>query len=242
MKDDVAFLNSDIFELNIKNKVDAVITSPPYWGIDPFRYGGAEEKQINFTQNKKEFINLLTEATKKIYELLSPEGVLLINIGLKEDLPFRYIVEVLDNTKFILNETLIWDISDPSSKLEKLYGSIQPWFVLSKKQKIYANPFYAKKNPGTVLRFPGENNKLHDDAQLDKIGYSGDAFPIELIDFLLNMFTKPRQTILDPFGGSGIVAVSSLKNNRKAIISDISPIQIEMAKKRVQIYLDNDSI
>lgn len=242
MNNDITLLSSDIFELNLKNKVDAVITSPPYWGIDPFRYGGESEKQINFTQNKKEFISLLTEATKKIYQLLSPEGVLLINIGLKEDIPFRYIVEVLDNTNFILNETLIWDVSDSFSKSEKLYGSVQPWFVLSKKETPYVNPFYAKKNTGTVLRFPGENSKLHDDTQLDEIGYSGDAFPIELIDFMINMFTKPRQTILDPFGGSGVVAISALRNNRKAIINDISPTQIKMAEKRVQLYLDNDSM
>lgn len=39
-------------------------------------------------------------------------------------------------------------------------------------------------------------------------------------------FTQPNDTILDPFGGSGVTAIEALMNNRKAIHIDINPLTI----------------
>ncbi|WP_330204543.1 DNA methyltransferase [Cyanobacterium sp. DS4] len=39
-------------------------------------------------------------------------------------------------------------------------------------------------------------------------------------------FTQPDDTILDPFGGSGVTAIEALMNNRKAIHIDINPLTI----------------
>lgn len=39
-------------------------------------------------------------------------------------------------------------------------------------------------------------------------------------------FSQPHDTILDPFGGSGVTAIEALMNNRKAISIDINPLAI----------------
>lgn len=39
-------------------------------------------------------------------------------------------------------------------------------------------------------------------------------------------FSQPDDTILDPFGGSGVTAIEALMNNRKAISIDINPLAI----------------
>ncbi|MGI0482152.1 DNA methyltransferase [Geminocystis sp. CENA526] len=39
-------------------------------------------------------------------------------------------------------------------------------------------------------------------------------------------FSQPNDTILDPFGGSGVTAIEALMNNRKAIHIDINPLTI----------------
>ncbi|WP_017292689.1 DNA methyltransferase [Geminocystis herdmanii] len=39
-------------------------------------------------------------------------------------------------------------------------------------------------------------------------------------------FSQPNDTILDPFGGSGVTAIEALMNNRKAISIDINPLAI----------------
>lgn len=237
MTGNVKFINSDIFDLKLdKNSIDLIITSPPYWMIDPFRYGGNPEDQINFTTDKDKFIKNLVDATNKMYDFLSEEGSLLINIGMVQDVSFRYIVDVLDQTEFKLHQTLIWDISESFYKTEFFQNSIQLWFHLSKSNKPYINPFMVKKNTGTILRFDPSDKNYEYRSELDKIGYSGDAFPLELIEILVKMYSKPRDLVLDPFGGSGIAAIAAIKNKRFAIINDISEQQIEMAKKRVEMF------
>jgi DNA modification methylase len=42
-------------------------------------------------------------------------------------------------------------------------------------------------------------------------------------DYILN-FTKPGDTVLDPFMGSGVVVIESLKNNRRAVGVDLNPM------------------
>jgi DNA modification methylase len=233
----VKFIIGDAKNIDIdKNSIDLIVTSPPYWGVDPFRYGGSPENQINFTRDKDKFISELIDVTKHLYDLLSNNASMLINIGLVQDIPFRYIVRVLDETDFKLGNTLIWDHSEFFINTEFIKNSLQPWFHLYKGESPYINPFFVKKNKGTLLKFPESNKRLHNDKELDKIGFSDDAFPIEMIEFLINMYSKPRSTILDPFGGSGVAAIAALKNKRFAIINDISEIQIEMAKERIRIF------
>ena len=45
--------------------------------------------------------------------------------------------------------------------------------------------------------------------------------------------SKTGDTVLDPFGGSGIVAIVTKKFGRKAILIDLKPEYCEMAVKRL---------
>lgn len=57
-------------------------------------------------------------------------------------------------------------------------------------------------------------------------------------DYILN-FTKPGETVLDPFMGSGVVVIESLKNNRKAIGIDLNPMACFITKNTIsEIDLD----
>jgi len=46
-------------------------------------------------------------------------------------------------------------------------------------------------------------------------------------------FSQPHDTILDPFGGSGVTAIEALMNNRKAISIDINPLAIFMVNSLI---------
>lgn len=46
------------------------------------------------------------------------------------------------------------------------------------------------------------------------------------------MFSKPKDIVLDPFGGSGTTACEAYLLNRKAISIDVSEDQTELAKIR----------
>lgn len=54
--------------------------------------------------------------------------------------------------------------------------------------------------------------------------------PIECLNFLIDKFTKEGDIVFDPFLGSGLVALESLKRNRNFIGIDINPISIELSK------------
>lgn len=46
-------------------------------------------------------------------------------------------------------------------------------------------------------------------------------------------FSKPGDLILDPFGGSGVTAIESLMNNRKAISIDINPMAVFLVQSLI---------
>lgn len=48
--------------------------------------------------------------------------------------------------------------------------------------------------------------------------------PIEVIDECILNYTLPGETVLDCFGGTGMTGLSAIKNQRDAILYDISPI------------------
>lgn len=46
-------------------------------------------------------------------------------------------------------------------------------------------------------------------------------------------FTKPGDLVLDPFGGSGITAIESMMNNRKAINIDLNPLAVFLVESLI---------
>jgi DNA modification methylase len=60
-----------------------------------------------------------------------------------------------------------------------------------------------------------------------------DSLPEKMIEELILVFSKEGDVVVDPMGGTGTVAAVSLKNNRKAIYNDVSPLQVDLAKKRL---------
>ena len=50
---------------------------------------------------------------------------------------------------------------------------------------------------------------------------------------IVKRFTKPGDTVLDPFCGGGTTGVAALKNGRKFIGVDIDEAAIETTKRRI---------
>ena len=58
--------------------------------------------------------------------------------------------------------------------------------------------------------------------------------PIELFKHLIQLFSIPKQTILDPFLGSGTTSIAAYQTNRKSIGIDINPQYIQYARRRLK--------
>jgi len=59
------------------------------------------------------------------------------------------------------------------------------------------------------------------------------AFPIELPTWFIKLFTSPKDTVLDPFIGSGTTAVAAVQLGRNYIGIDTEKDYIEISKERV---------
>ena len=58
--------------------------------------------------------------------------------------------------------------------------------------------------------------------------------PMLICEHLIRLFTKPGQTVIDPFLGSGTTCVAAYKTKRHSIGIDVNPDYIEIAKQRLK--------
>ena len=77
--------------------------------------------------------------------------------------------------------------------------------------------------------FNGESRK--------RIGHPA-PFPLELPKRCLKLFSYVGDTVLDPFAGSGTTLLAAIMHNRRAIGIEIEPTYCELAKHRIQDYLN----
>lgn len=62
--------------------------------------------------------------------------------------------------------------------------------------------------------------------------------PVPLLTHLIELFTIEGQVVLDPFLGSGTTALAAIQTNRSCIGIEINPEYIEIAKKRIEEFLE----
>jgi DNA modification methylase len=59
------------------------------------------------------------------------------------------------------------------------------------------------------------------------------AFPVGLPEFFIKAFSDSGSVWLDPFGGSGTVAVAALQNERRALLIELEPKYVAVSLERL---------
>lgn len=246
----IEFIVGDATNLEMipSGSIDLIITSPPYFGVDPSRYGDDQEKQINYDLDK--MLELLVKSTSEMERVLKIDGSIWINIGNMNSLPHKYIVEVLNKTKLYHSNTVIHvlDGDDPFEDKEFINATYWYWFQFTKLESpmpktnerrfgYYLNFFKVKKYSSGSWSLPATNKDDPVDLCLkEKYGLViTDTMPKELVKRIIEMFSKKNDTVLDPFGGTGLVSVTANQLERNAISVDISKNQLFFAQKRLEI-------
>lgn len=218
------------------NSVDLIITSPPYFGIDPYRYGGDYKKQIN--SSSKNMLKLLTKSAKEMERVIKDTGTIVINIGNNESMPYKFISNILEKTKLkMIGPPIIISNKDMSKYnsngvFNSSYGF---WFYLSKNpSQIKYHKLISKKysNPIWDLNWNEDTEVFN---KLKETDFVLDSYNSEIAKRFIKIFTSPEDTVLDPFGGSGVTAIQAYLGGRNGISIDISPVQVELAKKRFKM-------
>ena len=91
-------------------------------------------------------------------------------------------------------------------------------------KRLIAN--YTHKTKTTILKFKNPNDKNYG---------NGTVKPVELVKYLINTYSSPGDTILDPTFGSGTTAIACFETNRNFIGFEKDEIQFQNALNRVKL-------
>jgi len=219
------------------NSVDCVITSPPYNMNLRIRKGKYCSRQIvkelstkydGFSDNLpiEEYYEFHSSVMR---ELLRVSKVVFYNIqivtGSKRSI-FKMIGEFNENLKDII----VWDkgVAQPAMQKQVLNRRTELILVFESDYPISRQFRYANFERGTL-------SDIWEIKRGKKISKDhGAVFPEELVEKIIENFTKEGDVIYDPFMGTGTTAVVSKKMNRKYIGSELSKSYIEVSEQRLK--------
>ena len=228
------------------NSVHLMITSPPY----------NVSKDYDQDLSLKQYLQLLENAFKETYRVLVNGGracINVANIGRKPYIPLSdYISQIMLNIGFNMRGEIIWNKAASASP-STAWGS---WMSA-------ANPILRDIHEYILIFSKGDYSRQKKDKQstiskedfiqwtksvwvmkaesAKKIGHPA-PFTEELTHRLIQLYSFQDDIVLDPFMGSGTVAISALKSKRYFTGFEIEPAYIKLCNKRINAYLDQLSI
>jgi site-specific DNA-methyltransferase (cytosine-N4-specific) len=223
-------LNGDVYASleEIDQSVAAAITSPPYWKQRDYGFTG----QIGQEKTPEEYIGRLAVVYDKLRQKLRQDGVFFLNIGDKYlgqygkshllQIPYRLGYHMV-KAGWYLEDIIIWYKPNhmPSSVEDRFANTYEPVLVFAKdKNNIY------RKGLRNVVKISLQQTPWRHTA----------VFPEKLVEEMLSrIILKDGDVVLDPFAGTGTVAVVVQKMGSELFPKNISSIMIEKGDEFVKI-------
>ena len=224
---------------NLEDKsIDLIITSPPY---NKAGFNGKNKrtkhciwnKTIDYSGNidvdcmdEDEYEKWQIEILNECFRVLKENGSMFYNhkIRVKKN-QISHPIEWISKSKFKCRQIITWDrTASPNPDPCRYVPTTELIFWLSKTDK---NPRF-KRVPNAIFqtevwRFPADKNTEHPA-----------PFPLELPNNIIPSVAQgERIVVLDPFIGSGTVAISAIKNGCDYIGFELDEHYIEIANKRI---------
>ena len=234
--------------------VHLIITSPPYWQLKDY----GTENQIGFNDSYENYINNLNLVWLECFRVLHDGCRLCINIGDQfarsvyygrykvipihseiirfcETIGFDFMGQIIWQKATTMNTTgggaVMGSFPYPRNGIVKLDFE---YILLFKKQGNAPKPT-AEQKENSVMSNDEWNTYFNghwyfNGAKQDK---HLAMFPEELPARLIKMFSFPKETVLDPFMGSGTTSVVAKKLNRNSVGYEINPEFIPIIKEKI---------
>lgn len=241
--EDLSFLPAD--------SVDFVMTSPPYWNLKD--YGSSD--QIG-SSSYEDYLNRLNHVWDACFRVACSDAVMVINIGNRRHAKRFYPIgmHIAERMKgWTLWDILIWYIPNalpqPNHYIERLFDNKFEFLLVFTKSNAIdykfhkprvpqkyaeADPRAHKKNEagrciGNIIRVPA-----YRPPNVKELGYHVAAYPEELVALMLESFTNPGDTILDPFLGSGTTLKVARGMKRRGLGVELNNEFEDLIRKRIQ--------
>ena len=249
-------------ELKRIKDIPLIITSPPYFGCRV--YGdetlGRESDPRDYVNNLLEYTNLIkdslakdgsfylnmgdiyfgtkgfirnkgkrarkTDGHYKDHVICKPDGKYLQYKQLLM-LPERVAIGMQEQG-WILRNKIVWEKPNPvpNYALDRRYPVYEHIFHFVKSQKYYFDLIKAKKL------------NIHRDVirhGIEPFGNHQATFPLGLIEPLILTTSKEGDVVLDPFMGSGTVAVAAIRHRRHYLGVELNKEYIKEANNRINV-------
>ena len=228
------------------SSVRLVVTSPPY-NIGK-EYGDCTD-DLPLTEWK----NLLSDVTKEIYRILTPDGAFFLNLSPvpvgkeKEILPLPFLgYEIMKENGFHLRNMITWTFNNMQNCTNRLSGRYENilWGVKDLTNYVFhlddvRIPYISKndkrikgigRNPTDVWYFDRVNNMTKNKLKLTH----PTVYPLPMIVRIIEMASDINDTVLDPFAGSGTTLVAAKILGRNAIGIDIDEKYKSECERRLE--------
>ena len=210
----------DMAGLVAPGSADFVMTSPPYWDLKDYGHPG----QIG-ASGYGEYLDRLGAVWSECYRAAADGAVMVVNAGSRRRNKRFYPIGLDIASRagdWTLWDILVWYIPNalpqPNHYMERLFDNKFEFLLVFTKGGPDAYSFHKPRVPqkyadadqrehkkngrgrciGNVIRVPA-----YRPPNVRETGYHAAAYPEELVVLMLESFTDPGDTVLDPFLGSG---------------------------------------
>jgi adenine-specific DNA-methyltransferase len=243
----------DLFNGLPDDSFDLTVTSPPY------NIG----KEYEALRDIDDYIDWCATWIDAIYRTTKSGGAFWLNLGYLElpnranaipipyllwgRVPFYLIQEVVWNYGAGVackhsfsprNEKFLWYVKDSENYVFNLEDVRDPdvkYPNQKKNGKLKCNPL--GKNPTDVWQFPKVTSGTNR-SSVERTPHPA-QFPTAVIDRIIKACSNTGDLVLDPFIGSGTVAVTCLENNRSVIGFEKERKYLDIAAERIEGLFDS---
>ena len=233
-----------------KNKIDLVITDPPFAINFRAKKANYNRKQSRVLEGYNEisaenYYDFTLEWMSQVHRILKESGSMYLFSGWNN---LKEILMAIDDVGFHLVNHIIWKYQfGVVTKNKYVTSHYHCLYVCKNEKKRKFFPFKrfskdAKSEDGHSLHYQDKEDVW----QIKREYWTGDKktptkLPAEIIEKILFYSSKKNDVVLDPFLGSGQVAVLSKMNGRRFCGFEIVKEYYKFAKKRLDknMYLLN---
>ena len=232
------------------NKVNAIVTSPPYNIIRP----NSTDRGYDLYKDDKtndEYIKWTLDIFKGYSNILDKNGIVLYNMSYGTEntvLMSLVVADIIRNSDFILADIIIWKkkMATPNNvSFNKLTRIVEYICVFCKKDEFATFNCNKKKlKERTTGQSIYENvfNFITAKNNDNSTDLNKATFSTELVRKLLLLYTKENDIVYDSFMGTGTTANACIIENRKYIGSEISKEQCMYANERIEKLLSQTTL
>jgi len=238
----------------LKNKVDLIITSPPY---NTSRVGATDDYNRRYdTYDDKMTDDEYIDWTLKIFEgfdkVLKEDGCILYNMSYSSEnthLMWLVIAEIIKRSKFVTADCIIWkkNTAIPNNRSKnKLTRIIEYVFVFARKDEL--KTFNANKKVKSVIEKTGQANYENVYNFVEARNNDGSSklnkatFSTDLVLKLLDIYGIKDGLLYDPFMGLAASAKGAVEFGMNYCGSEISENQVADSEEKLhQVIITEDN-